>query len=128
MMTSATGKRRKVNGFSLLELVIAIAVLSVGIVAVLEAFSFSARVVGLSGDIINASFLAEDKMQELDSKETKGLINKEPTEVKDVTGKFSWGYTLNLDRDLNLYRADLEINWQRAKRKEKLTLNTYLRQ
>lgn len=111
----------------LLELILAIAILAIGIIAILEALSFSARATGLSCDVINASFLAEDKMQELEFKETKGLISKEPAEVKGNTGKFAWGYTLNFDRGLNLYRADLEINWQRAKKEEKLTLNTYLR-
>jgi hypothetical protein len=106
---------------------VAIAILSVGIILVLEALSFSARVTGLSGDIINASFLAEDKMQELDFKEKNGFISKEPELVKDKSDKFNWKYTLEFDSDLNLYKLNFDVTWTRGNRQEILNLNTYLR-
>jgi len=118
----------KNKAFSLLELIIAIAVLSTGIIALLRAFSFSARLTGLSCDIINAVFLAEDKMQELELKEKQNLIDNEPAQVGDREGKFAWEYTLSLNRDFNLYRLDFDIKWQRANRDESLKLNTFLRQ
>jgi hypothetical protein len=110
-----------------LELIVSIAILSVGIILVLEALSFSARVTGLSADIINAVFLAEDKMQELDSKEKNGLIVKEPVLVEDKSGKFNWKYTLEWSTDLNLYKLNFSTSWARQNREEELTLNTYLR-
>lgn len=118
----------KNSAFSLLELMITVAILSIGIVVVLQAFSYASRMTGLSCDIINAVFLAEDKVQELEFKEKQGLINKEPAEVKDKKDKFSWGYALSLEPDLNLYKLNFDITWQRANREEGLDLNTYLRQ
>ena len=53
------------KAFSLLELIVAVAILSVGITVVLQAISSSAAATGLSNDIINAVFLAKDKIQEL---------------------------------------------------------------
>lgn len=117
----------KNRAFSLLELIIAIAILSAGIIIDLRALSFSARLTGISCDIVNAVFLVEDKMQELEFKEKQNLINKEPAQVKGRKNKFEWEYALNLDRDFNLYRLNFDIKWQRANRAESLKLNTFLR-
>jgi len=117
----------KNNAFSLLELIITVAILSIGIVVVLEAFSYSARMTGLSCDIINAVFLAEDKMQELEfKKEKQNLTSIEPAGGIE-NNKFRWSYTLNLDPDLNLSKLNFNITWARANREESLSLNTYLR-
>lgn len=113
------------KAFSLLELIISVAILSIGIVVILQAFAFSARLGGLSCDIISAVFLAEDKIQELEFKEKQNLIREET--ARDKNGKFAWQYEINLDPDLNLYRLNLDIHWQKLNRKEGLKLNTYLR-
>lgn len=118
--------RIRSKAFSLLELIIAVAVLSVGIVAVLEALSFTARLAGLSNDIVNAVFLTEDKMQELEFKESQRLLESEPQEAMGEKDKFKWEYMNNLDADLGLYKLDFNIKWQRRDREEKINLNTYL--
>lgn len=115
------------RAFSLLEVVISIAILSVGLMAVLQALSFSARMAGLSCDITNAVFLAEDKMQEMELKEKQNLINKQPRQAKARENKFDWFYVLNSDAVSSLYRLEFNISWQSANRKEGLKLNTYLR-
>lgn len=119
---------RENKAFSLLELVISVAILSVGITVVLQAFSFSARAGGLSCDIINALFLAEDKIQELEFKEKQNLIGAEPAQVNGKNSKFDWVYTLNFDPELNLYKLNLDVTWQRLSRKEAINLDTYLRE
>lgn len=116
------------KAFSLLELVIAVAILSVGITVILQAFSFSGRAGGLSCDIINAVFLAEDKIQELEFKEKQNLIRAEPAQVNGKNSKFDWVYTLNFDPELNLYKLNLDVTWQRLSRKEAINLDTYLRE
>lgn len=117
----------KTRAFSLVELIISIAILSVGIMAVLQALSFSARMSGLSCDIINAVFLAEDKLQELEFKEKQNLIDKQLTEVKDKNSKFDWAYTLVFEPKFNLYKLQFNLSWQSAIRKEQLDFYTYLR-
>lgn len=111
----------------MLELIISVAVLAIGITAVLQAFSFSAMVSGLSGDFINAAFLAQDKIQELEFKEKQNLLHTEPMEIKERAGKFGLAYALNLDADLKLYTLTLEIAWLRAKKERTLRLHTFLR-
>jgi len=103
----------------------AIAILSAGIVVVLQAFSFSAQATALSCDIINAVFLAEDKMQELEFQEAQGSLKEEFT--KGGSGRLSWERSVILDQDLDLYKTDIRINWQRQRRKQALEIATFLR-
>ncbi|MFH1458641.1 MAG: prepilin-type N-terminal cleavage/methylation domain-containing protein [Candidatus Omnitrophota bacterium] len=122
-MASKYSRRNK--GFSLLELIMAIAILSAGIVVVLQAFSFSAQATALSCDIINAVFLAEDKMQELEFQEAQGSLKEEFT--KGGSDRLSWERSVILDQDLDLYKTDIRINWQRQGRKQALEIATFLR-
>jgi prepilin-type N-terminal cleavage/methylation domain-containing protein len=123
----------KNKAFSLLELIISVAVLSIGIVIVLEAFSFSGRSTGLFCSFLKAVFLAEDNMQDLERIEKQKLLKEEesapiklPENYPDT--EFTGKYDLKLDPDLKLYRLDLWITWKRLNREEKLEINTYLRQ
>lgn len=117
----------KNNAVSLLELIITVAILSLGITVVLQAFAFSSRATGISNDTINAAFLVQDKVQELEFKERQGLISEVPPEIKETKDKFTWQYSLILDPGLNLYKLNLDIRWQKLNREERLSLNTYLR-
>jgi prepilin-type N-terminal cleavage/methylation domain-containing protein len=115
------------KGFSLLELIIAIAILSAGIVMVMEAIVFSTGAAGLSCDVVSAVFLAEDKLQELDHKEANSVISNEPEESQGSQDKFSWKRTLKLDAGAGLYALDLELKWNTRSREEGFAVQTYLR-
>lgn len=117
----------KNRGFSLLELIISVAVLAIGITSVLQAFSASAVSGGLASDLINASFLAKDKIQELEFKEKQTLLGKESQQVREKTGKFDVLSDLDFDPDLSLYRSSVDISWSRSKGGRSLRLNTFLR-
>ena len=119
----------KNNGFSLVELVIAVAILSIGITAILQALSFSARVAVVSCDMVDAAFLVEDKMQEV-FYAGQNLPEEKKLEVfnrPDTKDKFILSPELILDPVLNLYKYKLRTSWERANRKEELEVNTYLR-
>lgn len=53
------------SGFSLLELVIAIAVLAVGLIAVLQIFPIGLRASQRAGMLTKAAFLAQNKMEDV---------------------------------------------------------------
>lgn len=114
------------KAFSLLEVIITVGILAIGIVVVLQALTFSARITGLSCDITNAVLLAKDKIQELEFEEKQNKITvKTETEKKD---KFTLRYEITeWDPDLKLYKLDLELKWQRANREEALNLQTLLK-
>ncbi len=108
-----------------MELLIAIAILSVGILVILQAVGFCSRIAVITGDTINALILAEDKLQELQYKET----NKKLTQLNNsgLKERYRWEYSLTPDADPNLYKCNLTLAWERASRNEKLAINTYLR-
>ncbi|MFH0827376.1 MAG: prepilin-type N-terminal cleavage/methylation domain-containing protein [Candidatus Omnitrophota bacterium] len=115
----------RIRGFSLLELIMALAILTAGIVVVLQALSFCAQATGLSCDIIAAVFIAEDKIQELEFQEAQEALRE--TFEKGDSGRFNWARSVILDQDLNLYKTDIKISWQRQGRLQVLEANTYLR-
>lgn len=121
----ALSNKTRSKAFSLLELIITIAILSIGIIAIIQALAYAARITGLSCDIVNAVFLGEDKIQELEFQEGEGILNEGT--AQDIRDKFQWRYAIVQEPDLNLYKLDLGITWQRANREEELSLNTYLR-
>lgn len=115
------------KAFSLLELLITIAIISTGITVILQAFSFASRVAGLSSDIIRADFLAEDKLQELEFKEKQGLIKQEPAQSSGLSDKFQWKADLGFIPDTGLYKLSFVVDWQRLNFQEDVAFNTYLR-
>lgn len=123
----AQNLKSKIKAFSLLELVLSIAILSIGITLVMQTFSYSSRMAGLSCDIISAALLAEDKIQELEFKIKQHTVDKELNTLKEKIDKFTYGYTLNSDSKLNLYGLSFEVSWQRNGRAEKINLLTLLR-
>lgn len=117
---------RRNKGFSLLELIISVAILSIGIISIIQAISYSTRVTGLSCDMITASFLAKDIVQELEFKERQGALSSQPLAYGEKKGKFTISYSLSPHQDLNLYVLDFDIAWKRLTRQEEVKLNTYL--
>ncbi len=116
------------KAFSLLEVILAVAILSVGIVSILQAFSFSARVTGLSLDMIRAVFLSEDKLQEIEFKEISGKLDQVPQQFNEDEGRFNIQYSISqLAATTDLYQLDFGINWNRSGRQESITISTLLR-
>ena len=113
------------KGFSLLELVIAIAIISVGIVFVIQALGFSAKGSALHSDYLRASLLAEDAIQNLELRQAQQLIGEEISQ--DKNGKFDSSMVIGFDDTLNLYKMDLKISWLASKKTEELKLSTYYR-
>lgn len=103
----------------------AVAILSVGIVAVLEALSICARVSGLSHDTVGAVLLSQDLMQKLEFNAAQSPLRDEV--IKDKSGKFDWEQSIAFDPGLDLYNVSLAINWQRQNREEKFNIEAYLR-
>lgn len=109
----------------MLEVLITIGILSVGVVFILQALSFSAKATGVSCDFIKAAFLAEDLTGWLEFKEAKKQVSS--VQKSDNKDGYQWSYTSSLDSALNLYVVNLQVSWERSGRQEKINLSTYLR-
>ncbi len=115
------------RGFTLLEVLVAIALLGIAVAVVLQLFSANLRAIATSGDYVSAATKAEAKMREiLDDDE---LSEKSWSETTDD------GYRIDVsindvlkDRTENLQvrllEIDLIIHWTRETKEKSLTLRT----
>lgn len=122
-MTRGHGDR----GFTLLEILVAIAILGIAITVVLQLFSANLRAISASGDYVSATTRAEAKMREILADDE--LSEKSLSEITDD------GYRIDVsvndalkDRTDNLQVRLLEIaltiHWTKGTKERSLTLKT----
>ena len=115
------------SGFTLLEVLVAMAIVGLAVTAILELFSSNLRAISSSEDHMRASLVAEARMREvLDdaSLAEKGwsevtnegyridvMINKVQTERANMAGA-------------DLYQIDLSLSWRKGMRNRTINLKT----
>jgi|GEM_PF-935959 len=117
-------------GFTLLEVLIALAILSTAIVFIFRSFTTSLYSVKLSQNITGACFFAENKIWELEQEQK---AQAEPIENRQgnqkLQGKdFKWAYQAKRLGDSNLVYLEFIIHWQESLREKEYSLefDTYL--
>jgi prepilin-type N-terminal cleavage/methylation domain-containing protein len=120
-------RRGKIRGFTFVELMLAVAILSIGIVAVMQAFSFSLKMTGLSADISSAALLAGDITEEARFKVKHNLIALSPATVEGESGKFKWNYIFEPQEEEKLYLFKLGLSWRSSGQEEAFNLVTYFK-
>jgi prepilin-type N-terminal cleavage/methylation domain-containing protein len=115
------------GGFTLLEILVAIAILGIAVTVVLQLFSADLRAISASGDYVAASTKADAKMRELLADDK--LSEKSFSEITDD------GYIMDIsitdalkDRTENLQvrllEIDLTIHWASGTKDKSLTMRT----
>jgi general secretion pathway protein I len=121
---------RSARGFTLVEVLVALLVLSIAAVAVIQLFGGGLRLVRASGEHLDAVLLAEAQMAELAGDETLEEGVTEGTE-----GAYRWTRRVVLDPTLlptddeseiaprvRLARVSVEVRWGRNRQVEMVTL------
>lgn len=120
---------RQVCGWTLAEVLIALAIFAAGIIFVLRSFVTLISTESLSRNMTAACYLAEEKIWEI-TQDYKKDITAEPSGRQDVFVKeYKWNYTRSItDSSEPLEQLDFNVSWQeRAKEKEyNLEFMTYL--
>ena len=91
-------KKQSEDGFSLLEVIVALAIMAMGFVTVLQLFSGSIRSVGLSEQYLKATTLAQSKMGELEMNNYK---------VSEFEGTFANEENYRWQLDISPYATKL---------------------
>ncbi len=116
------------NGFTLLEILVALAIMGIAVTYVIQLFSVNLVSISASGNYVNAAIKAETRMRQvLDDDQLK------EQSVSEVTDD---GYRIDLmvsdvlpDRTENLrvklLEVDLTVHWQHGNREKALTLNSF---
>lgn len=114
------------RGFTLIEILVAIALLGIAITVVIQLFSADLRAIAASEDYVAASVRAEIKMREI--LDDDNLSENTLVETTDDGYRFDIAVTDSLkDRTENLqvrlFQIDLTIHWTKGKKNKALTLN-----
>jgi len=115
------------EGFTLLEVLLALAILGVAITIILQLFSANLRALSASEDYVSAVTKAEAKMREI--LDNDNLSEKSWSETTDEGYRFDTSITEALkDRTENLHvrllEVDLTIYWTKGAKNKSLTLKT----
>jgi len=127
-------------GFTLIEIMVSVAILSIGLVLILQAFGHSLNVLRISEDNLKATFMTENKLAEaqIQAKEDwDALANglKEKFEFEDlqcvwevkITSAGWEGIEEIAEEYENLNEVKATLTWKEGKRKGEIPLVTYMR-
>ena len=114
-------------GFTLLEILVALAILGLAITIILQLFSANLRALSVSGNYVSAVTKAEAKMREI--LDDTNLSEKSWSEVTDDGYRFDASISETLkDRTENLQvrllEIDMTVQWTEGLKKKSLTLKT----
>lgn len=115
------------KGFTLLEILVAIAIIGITLTIILQLFSSNLRAVTASKDYVQATVKAEERM--------RALLEEELSEGH-YTEQSEDGYTIDIDvkkvmedktenLQVELVEIGLSVKWQDGFKEKKINLNTY---
>jgi prepilin-type N-terminal cleavage/methylation domain-containing protein len=117
------------RGFTLLEVMVATAVLSLGIVFIYQAFFISLNSFEYYNNYLKVSSWLNEKIWEAqDNLFRLGSLAQiySSGSLKVDNNNFVWNLSYGLiDEAENLYQIDLALSWQEGKRRVNLTRNAY---
>jgi general secretion pathway protein I len=131
-MRTSAGQRARDEGFTLLEVLVALVVLATTVVATLQLFGGGLRLARTAGDHADAALLASAKLADLEPGPlTEGAI-------EGIDGPYRWTRRVTLDPSLlpvepdtpdaalvRLARVNVEVQWGQGRRFELVTLRVW---
>lgn len=115
------------DGFTLLEILVALAIMSIALVVVFQLFSANMKGIAASGDYIHAAMIAESKMREiLDDDELTEKAWSDVTEdghkIDAVVTSAEEKRTDNLR--VKLLKIDVTVHWMNGSQEKTIRLET----
>jgi len=121
------------KGFSLLELIIAIAVLAIGLVGVLQIFPVGLRASYRSGMVTKAAFLAQNKIEEAKMAGFDAVAELPPKiQLSGTEGDFEWEIFIDeaelegLESSDEVRKLTVIISWIERQRTRSKDFITYI--
>ena len=128
------------RGFTLIEIMISVAILSTGLVLILQGLMHSLNILQISRDNLKATLLAENKMAEVEIKAREGkevFLEDLGEEFEFEDMECEWGIKFSPvefeieetfdEKYEDLNEVEAIMSWKEGRRKGKVPLVTYLR-
>jgi len=115
------------HGFTLLEVLVAFAILSIAVVAAIQGFAEGLRLLRLAGEHQQAILLADQKIRE--------VVTPTEERTSDVEGPFTWERTITIvptpdlsrtpaTEQWHVYQITVRVGWGERRSVEVATLRT----
>ncbi|MGQ9729677.1 MAG: type IV pilus modification PilV family protein [Candidatus Zipacnadales bacterium] len=117
------GQLRSQGGFTLLEAIVSLAIMGLGLVAVLEAYTASMRLSLQDEYLTTATFLASSKMEEV-LKERYFTAGTDKGNFGEDFEDFTWTVEIADSEIEGLEVITVTVHWTVANREDELTLTT----
>ncbi len=121
------------KGFSLLELVIAIAVLAIGLVGVLQIFPVGLRASRRAGMATKAAFLGQNKLEELKTAGFDAITELPPKiPLSGTEDEFEWEISIDevdldgLESDDEIRKVTVTVDWTERNKTRSKDFITYV--
>jgi prepilin-type N-terminal cleavage/methylation domain-containing protein len=122
-------KRKAQYGFTLVEVMVATAILSFGLVMIYQAFIISLDAFGYSLNHLNAQLWLDEKIWQIqDEFRRYEYFNPIPTSGELIMGNkiFYWNMGYGLIEPEELFKVNLNVSWQEGTRKVQLSRSAYV--
>jgi prepilin-type N-terminal cleavage/methylation domain-containing protein len=127
-MILETGKNK---GFTLVEVIISIGILSFGLILILQGFAQSLNNISVAHNNLQASLLADEVTTQflIDSKNLEyGIASSLTGETESGNTKYSWNIKVAQDKEqAELHEILSTVSWVSGRRKGGMSVYTYLR-
>ena len=104
-----------------------VGILSMGMMGVVKGIAFAGRMAALSGDIMTAVLVAQEKFQEFEWKEKGKALPAIESSGEEEVGKFHFLYQWAPDHDLGLGLWDARVSWKAMEKENDIPAQTFFR-
>ena len=119
------------KGFTLIEIMISVAILSFSAILILQGFTHSLNILRISQNNLQATLFAEEKMAQIqiDAKNSKyGFLTGLNGESQIDNIEFRWQVSITPDEEYkDLNKLLTTVSWKEGKRKGTVPVVAYLR-
>jgi len=114
--------------FTLLEVLITVAILATAIIFVFRSFTASLTSAQFSQDITSACYLAEDKLWEIGQTQVNAPKSSDQGSQRIQNKDFNWYYEIQNTDNAELKELKLTVSWKEKVREKEYTMDflTYL--
>jgi prepilin-type N-terminal cleavage/methylation domain-containing protein len=126
-MTSAIGSRQR-TGFTLVEIMITTAILSLGLVMIYQAFFISLDTFDYYLNYLNAKLWLDEKIWQIQDdcrREEVFIPTRSEGEFRIRNKNFNWDMYCNAIEPEELYKVSLRLSWQQGPRRINMLTETY---